>query len=171
MTYLTSILWLITLVFWGAAGLATRSSDQNLFFMLTLAVATLVLTPKFLGFFSQLANKENRQNFWAFTGNFLLELLASTIVAPTLMIHRLIAITRYATGARCAWSQKLEARPTFRDALRFHVVEMVAGTTCAALVGMGILSIHIFPMVICLLLAPFFSYITSIQSKSLFVID
>jgi membrane glycosyltransferase len=171
LTYLTSILWLVTLVLWGAVEQATKTSDESLFFMLPIAVATLVLLPKFVGFFSQLANEANQQNLLVFTGKFFFELLASTFVAPTLMIHRLLAIVRYATGVRCAWSQKSETLPTFRDTVRFHVVETIAGALCVALVGAGMLSMHILPVALCLMLIPLFSYATSIQSKLTVPVD
>jgi membrane glycosyltransferase len=171
MTYLTSIFWLITLVSWTSIGQGTPASNNSLPFVLPLAVVIVVLLPKLVGFFSQLAKTSNRQKFFPLAGHFLMELLASTFVAPTLMVHRLLAIMRYATGVRCEWPEKSESIPTLGKALRFHVVEIIAGAACVVLVGVGTLSMYMMPVALCLLMSPLFSYTTSIQSKSTFRFD
>jgi hypothetical protein len=88
-----------------------------------------------------------------------------------LMVHRLLAIMRYATGVRCEWPEKSESIPTLGKALRFHVVEIIAGAACVVLVGVGTLSMYMMPVALCLLMSPLFSYTTSIQSKSTFRFD
>jgi membrane glycosyltransferase len=156
MTYFTSILWFATLLLWArlinvnSTPPLTLSHFDFRSFSLIASIAFVILVPKIFALIA--AMKRNPKQIWSavFLRNVVLEILLSTLVAPTLMLQRVLMIARYATGSRCIWLPSSTKHRGVLTTLRFHAFETMVGLGLLLLAAMAQLSLLILPVALCL---------------------
>ncbi len=160
MTYLSSVLWFAALVLWAGLGpIAGNASTIGL----VCFVIFVLLAPKLFGIISHLQQVPLNSGF---VKNLVAELVLSTLIAPTLMVHRIQTIARYAMGSKCLWLPFPTVVPGILDTLRFHAFETLVGAALLVLALTGLLSLLIVPVAISLIASSALSLIFSTKFKT-----
>jgi len=189
--YFASALWALSLLvgvvlsFQSAFALPVYFPDQRTLFpiwpvidptkafYLFLGTIAAVLLPKVLGSVLALTQQQPggvRMNPARFLLGVLIEMLFSILVAPILMLTQTSAVIEILSGKDSGWSaQRRDGnKPNLAPLLRFHfwheVVGVVLAVTCA-LISVYVLA-WMSPIILGLLLAVGFSYVTSRQAPS-----
>jgi membrane glycosyltransferase len=189
-SYLASALWALSLLvgvvlsFQSAFTLPTYFPDQKTLFpvwpvidptkafYLFLGTIAIVLLPKVLGIVLAFLRPHNgaRLSPARFLGGALIEMLFSILVAPILMLTQTTAVIEILSGKDSGWSaQRRDGdAPELGQLLRFHLWHEVLGVVLA--VTCALISLYVFawmsPIILGLLLAVGFSYVTSRQAST-----
>jgi membrane glycosyltransferase len=173
--YLMSPAWLFLLVVWSALGLTEMVpegyfSERNPLYPLwpqmntTQAVSFLLfmygilLLPKLAATAMIAAAPRVRRRFGggrALAGGVALEIVASVLYAPIMMVQQSLAVARILIGRPVSWApQRREARRIPVAALlRFHWIETVLGLLLVAGLWGGVVSLWLLPIAFSLALA------------------
>ncbi|MHA3914697.1 glucans biosynthesis glucosyltransferase MdoH [Halovulum sp. GXIMD14793] len=181
MAYLMSLGWFGLLVLWVALGLAEMPEvryfsesqphipiwphmDRVAKLLILGVVYGLLIAPKLIGALRfwvsdpTLTGAGGIGRFWL---SWLVEVLLSILLAPSMMIQHIIAVLRTFSGLTSGWRPAGNgyARPAVL--LRFHAMELVIGAAMLVLYILGLMQVWLMPVAICLLLAPLLSGLTA----------
>jgi membrane glycosyltransferase len=147
-TYLSSVVWLLTLLLWAVLD-ATKAGVGG-----TLAAATFFLIainlflPRILGVIHATAQRPERR--FHIAGNALAETVFSSLFAPSLMVQRVMMISRVLAARRMEWPTHEKARRSFLAYFTFHIPELLVGLALLAFVERGLLTFWFLPLGGCL---------------------
>ncbi|MGF1608120.1 MAG: glucans biosynthesis glucosyltransferase MdoH [Kiloniellales bacterium] len=185
MSYVVSPIWLLFLVIGLAAALATslggtryffddvpfpvwpRSDAQGAIALFCVALAMLML-PKLLGWLRVVASRRRARAFGGrlrVTVSLLLEILASTLLAPAMMVFHSLFVVEILLGRDSGWGRQArsEGRVRLGEALLRHSWQLAAALLLA--VTLTVLPMALFwwflPLLAGLLLTPLLTLATS----------
>lgn len=170
--YLMSPAWLFLLVVWSALGLTDMTpegyfSEQNPLYPLWPEMNTsqavsfllfmygILLLPKLVATTMIMSVRRIRRRFGgsrALLGGVLLEVVASVLYAPIMMIQQSMAVARILLGRPVTWAPQRRTAERFalRSLLRFHWIETVLGILLAVGILGGGISVWLSPIAISL---------------------
>ena len=168
MAYLSSVWWLALLILWAVPGQGGALPDvfaANPFMptwpdlpavsqsALALIVGLMLLGPKLLGVIGHIRDHGlPLARAPAFAASVVIEIALSALVAPSLMVHQVRAVTRTLAGFDGGWMPHLSGRPTLTTLARFHATETLLGLSLLALAGFGHLTPWLMPIAVSLCL-------------------
>ncbi|MEM8789567.1 MAG: glucans biosynthesis glucosyltransferase MdoH [Pseudomonadota bacterium] len=101
----------------------------------------------------------------SFFGSFLMEVLLSVLLAPTMMVQHMMAVLRTLTGFDTGWRPHAAASRRFGVLVRFHALELALGFAMCALFVAGTLTLWLTPIGVSLALAPVLSWATATRGR------
>lgn len=172
-SYLLSPAWFVLLVIWALLGNGENSviryfSDDNPLYpiwpemsgvssVLILAfMYGMLLAPKVMGAAALWLTGMTPARLGGtlqFAGSFLLEVLASILFAPIMMVQQLVAVLRSATGIKPSWAPQARkgGRYSVWTTFKFHALETASGWLL--LLGMATSSVSLWLLPIAISLA------------------
>ena len=176
MAYIASLGWFLLLVVWALMG---RSENQNVFRYFTdsnplfpqwpqmdfvsravvLAfMLGMLLLPKLFGIIQtirgdpSLLSKGGRKRFFMAA---ISEILLSFVLAPILMVQHMVAVIRTFVGLDAGWAPQNRSCGHYSLATlaRFHSLETLVGYLLLLGIALGVVSLWLLPIGICLTLA------------------
>ncbi len=126
--------------------------------LILLFMYSMLLVPKFMGALTVWARPEVRKAYGGhrqFLISFVMEIIASVLYAPIMMVQQTVAVLRTAVGFRERWE------PQRRDAgaysvlalLKFHLLETICGVALMVGIFAGLVSFWLFPIAVSLAFA------------------
>jgi membrane glycosyltransferase len=158
-TYLSSALWMATLVLWGTLDATQTGVGGRLAMASVLLIAINLLLPRILGVVHAMASARARR--WTVLTDTLKETLFSSFVAPSLMVQRVMIIGRVLSNQSVTWAPQDKASRGFIDYFLFHVVEVLVGLGLLASIERGFLTSWFLPLAICLAVTPILSWFSA----------
>ncbi len=158
-TYLSSVVWLATLVLWGAFDLTQTGVGGALTTVAFFFIVINLLLPRLLGVVH--ATTRGPAHFWSIAKDALKETLFSSMIAPSLMLQRVMIILRVLANRRVAWAPHEKTGRSLPDCLVFHTVEVLVGLGLFACVERGFLTFWFLPLAVCFALTPVLSWISA----------
>ncbi len=174
-SYLMSPGWLVLLIVWATLGLTEMVpqhyfSETNPLYPLWPEMSTsqamafllfmygMLLLPKLAASVMIAAAPRLRRRYGGagvFWGGVLVEVLASILYAPIMMVQQSLAVAQSLTGSAVAWApQRRGAQAIPVGALlRFHAVETVLGVVLVTALSAGLVSPWLWPIAVSLVLA------------------
>lgn len=176
MGYLLSPAWFVLLVIWAVLGNGEEASIIRYFSeanplrpdwpemspiksLLILAfMYGMLLAPKLLGAFALPLTGISPRKLGGgrqFVTSFVIEVVASIIFAPILMMQQLVAVLRALAGLSTKWEpqQRQGGEYGWRTLLRFHMLETFIGVLLVAGMASGLVSPWLLPIGLSLALA------------------
>ena len=155
-TYLSSAVWLATLVLW-----ATRDSTQTgvggtLAASAFLLIVLNLLLPRVLGVFHTTRQTPSRR--WTVAKEAIAETFFSSLFAPSLMLQRVMIIGRVVANRGISWAPHEKADRSLPHYFLFHAAEVLWGLGLLALVEHGFLTLWFLPLALCLAFTPVLSW-------------
>jgi membrane glycosyltransferase len=143
-TYLSSAVWLATLVLWGALDLTQAGVGG----VLTTAAFSLIiinlLLPRVLGVIY--ASVHSPVHRWSIAKDSLIETLFSSLIAPSLMLQRVMIILRLLINRSVTWAPHEKTGRSLPESCIFHTVEILVGLGLLACVERGFLTFWFLPV-------------------------
>jgi membrane glycosyltransferase len=158
-TYLSSAVWLVTLVLWGALDATKTGVGGMLATSSFLLIAINLMLPRVLGVCHATAQKSVGR--WRIASDALKETLFSSLFAPSLMVQRVMIIAGVLTNRRINWTPQDKTRRSFPDFCLYHMVEMLVGLGLFASVEHGFLTYWFLPLAVCLAFTPVLSWFSA----------
>ncbi|MGR3501018.1 glucans biosynthesis glucosyltransferase MdoH [Pseudaestuariivita sp.] len=157
-SYLLSVFWFALLMVWALMGTqsgAPTSPMPQVHPALILAfMYAMLLAPKVMGALA-LALRPHAVPLggWPqFAGSVLLEVLASILYAPILMVQQVVSVTRSALGLSPGWAPQARkgGRYDLVTTVKFHALETVTGVALGAGMLAGMVSLWLLPIALSL---------------------
>lgn len=155
-TYLSSAVWLATLVLWALLDSAKTGVGGLLAASAFLLIAGNLLLPRILGVLHGLRHSPFHR--WATARAALTETLFSSLVAPSLMLQRVKMIARVLANQRVSWAPFARSNHSLLDYCVFHGLEVVSGLGLLACIERGYLTFWFLPLAVCLAVTPILSW-------------
>ncbi|KNG92784.1 glucans biosynthesis glucosyltransferase MdoH [Pseudaestuariivita atlantica] len=174
-SYLLSPIWFILLVIWALLGNGDNSviryfSDDNPLYpewpemsgvsslLILVFMYGMLLAPKVMGAASlwMTGMTPARLGGWAqFALSFVLEVAASILFAPIMMVQQLVAVLRCLTGVQPSWAPQARKGGSYGlwTVAKFHALETVSGWLLMLGMGLGVVSLWLLPIAISLAFA------------------
>jgi membrane glycosyltransferase len=163
-TYLSSALWLVTLLLWGALDATQGGVGGSLAIAAFLLIAINLLMPRILGVLHATAHKPARR--WRVAVTAVTETLYSSLFAPSLMVQRVMIIGRVLGNRRMVWAAHEKAQRNVLDYVVFHWPELLAGLALFASIERGLLTFWFLPLAFCLAITPALSWLSARPAKT-----
>ncbi|MEM0900817.1 MAG: glucans biosynthesis glucosyltransferase MdoH, partial [Pseudomonadota bacterium] len=187
--FLMSPAWFALLIVWSLVG--TMSDNSASYFtplnplypvwpeqapfggsLFLFFIYGMLLLPKVLGAFALGLRRRIREAYggWGrFVGATVFEIFCSILYAPIMMVQQTIAVVLALTGKSDNWTPQNRGHGgySWRQVLRFHVLEVVLGTFIAYGVATGSLSLWLVPIAFSLVLAPILSKLSAVNVSDL----
>jgi membrane glycosyltransferase len=157
--YLSSAVWLATLVLWGALDLTQTGVGGALTTAAFFLIVINLLLPRLLGVVH--ATARSPAHFWSIAKDALKETLFSSLIAPSLMLQRVMIIVRVLTNRRVVWAPHEKSDRSLPDTCIFHTVEVLVGLGLLACVERGYLTLWFLPLAVSFALTPVLSWISA----------
>lgn len=164
-TYLSSVVWLATLVLWATLDAAQAGAGGNLATSAFLLIAINLLLPRVLGTLYVTARLPGTVFRWRIAKTAIIETLFSSLFAPSLMLQRVMIIGRILANRRITWAPHEKANRNFMDYCVFHVLELIAGLGLLAFLERGLMTCWFLPLAICLASTPALSCFAAQPTK------
>jgi membrane glycosyltransferase len=158
-TYLSSAMWMITLLLWGIIDVTQIGVGGFLAISAFLLIATNLLLPRVLGVICTIVRKPEMS--WLILTEATKETLFSSLFAPSLMVQRVMIMGRVLSNQSITWAQQHKATRSLPDCLVFHVVEVLVGLGLLACVERGFLTAWFLLLGVCLALTPLLSWFSA----------
>lgn len=158
-TYLSSAVWLATLLLWGALDVTQTGVGGVLTTAAIVLIFSNLLLPRVLGVIH--ATARSPAYFWTIAKDALRETLFSSLIAPSLMLQRVMIILRVLTNRRVTWAPHEKTGRSLPDSCVFHTVEVLVGLGLIASVERGFLTSWFLPLAVCLAFTPVLSWISA----------
>lgn len=132
--YLAAPLWLAFVVLFGLSGL---SLEEHRVLVLVGGAATVLLLPKVAGWLDAMARPARRRAFGgalSLGASWIVELLASAVLAPILMMHHVAILARILVGGAVGWKpqRRRASGESVLGSLRRHAWLPLGGLALAA---------------------------------------
>jgi membrane glycosyltransferase len=163
-TYVSSMVWLATLLLWGALDMTQTGVGGMLAMAAFVLIVTNLLLPRVLGVFH--AAERRPGCGWMIARDVAVETLYSSLIAPALMVQRVMIIGRVLFNRRVIWAPHDTANRSLPDYFIFHIVEVLAGLGLIASVEHRLLTYWFLPLAICLALSPVLSWMSARPTPS-----
>jgi membrane glycosyltransferase len=163
-TYLSSAVWLATLLLWGALDLTETGVGGVLTTAAFFLIVINLLLPRVLGVIH--ATVHSPVHCWSIAKDALKETLFSSLIAPSLMLQRVMIILRLLTNRRVTWAPHEKTGRSLPDSCIFHMVEVLVGLGLLASFERGFLTSWFLPLAVCLALTPVLSWISARQTSA-----
>jgi membrane glycosyltransferase len=163
-TYLSSAVWLATLVLWGALDLTQTGVGGVLTTAAFFLIVINLLLPRVLGVIH--ATARSPVHLWSIAKDAVKETLFSSLIAPSLMLQRVMIILRVLTNRRVTWAPHEKTGRSLPDTFVFHTVEVLVGLGLLACVERGLLTFWFLPLAVCFTLTPVLSWISARQTSA-----
>jgi membrane glycosyltransferase len=163
-TYLSSAVWLATLMLWGSLDVTQAGVGGILATAAFFLVVINLLLPRVLGVVH--ATMQSPVHRWSIAKDAFKETLFSSLIAPSLMLQRVLIIARVLTNRRVTWAPHEMIGRSFPDSFVFHTVEVLVGLGLLASVERGFLSSWFLPLAICLAMTPVLSWLSGRQTSA-----
>ncbi len=163
-TYLSSVVWLATLFLWGALDVTQTGVGGMFATSAVVLVATNLLLPRVLGVIQAMAREPGLGRTMAKAA--LIETVFSSLVAPSLMVQRVLIIGQVLTNRRITWEPHEKASRGFPDYCIFHVVEVLVSFGLLACIERGFLTVWFLPLAVCFAMTPFLSWLSARPARS-----
>lgn len=160
-TYLSSAVWLATLVLWAMLDAARTGVSGMLAACTITLIAANLLMPRLLGAFDALRGNSGEFQTWRSLKNVLAETLFSSLIAPSFMLQRVMIMFGVFLSRGIVWAAHGNRVRGFTDVLFFHCGEIIIGLGLMALMERGTLTFWFLPLAACFLLAPVLSWFAS----------
>jgi membrane glycosyltransferase len=158
-TYLSSVLWLATLLLWAVLDATAAGVGGMLAVTAFVLIAINLLFPRVLGVVHAAAQMPALR--WRIALNALSETFFSSLIAPSLMVQRVIIVGRVIANRRMVWAAHDKANRNVFAYLVFHMPELLIGLALLAFVERGVLTYWFLPLGICLALTPVLSWFSA----------
>jgi membrane glycosyltransferase len=158
-TYLSSAVWLMTLLLWGVLDATKAGAGGALAVAAFLLISINLFLPRILGVIHAAAEMPERR--WHIAGSALAETVFSSLVAPSLMMQRVMMIGRVLAARRIAWPKHSKSKHSVLAYFGFHIPELLAGLALMAFVEHGLLTFWFLPLSMCFAFTPVLSWISS----------
>jgi membrane glycosyltransferase len=155
-TYLSSAVWLATLLLWGALDVTQAGVGGVLTTTAFVLIAINLLMPRALGILHVTAQRPAHR--WTIAKDALTEAFVSSLIAPSLMLQRVMIIGRVLFSRHVTWEAQKKSGRGFLDYCLFHVVEVLVGLGLIACVERGFVTGWFLPLALCLAITPVLSW-------------
>ncbi len=161
-TYLSSAMWLVTLLIWSLLD-STRTGVGGILATAAFAViAANLLMPRALGILHRLHGKSQKN--WIVITSAIVETLFSSLFAPSLMVQRVKIIISIFTRQKMNWAPVETSRRGILDYFIFHWLEVLLGLGLLACIEREYLTPWFLPLAICFVFTPPLSWLVSQQA-------
>jgi membrane glycosyltransferase len=158
-SYLSSLVWLMTLLLWMVLDTTQTDIGDSFATMALALIAGNLFLPRFLGSVSAIAAKPRLR--WQIVTAVVTETIFSSVFAPSLMLQRVMIIGRVLTNRPTMWTPHDKANRNLVDYGLFHMPELLTGLALLALIEHGALTTWFLPLGICLAVTPVLSYVAA----------
>ncbi len=155
-TYLSSALWLATLVLWARLDSTHTGVGGNLASLAFVLIAVNLLLPRVLGVHHAIRSKPDHS--WTVVKTAITETLFSSLLAPSLMLQRVKIIGKVFASRRPSWAPFEKSTRSLVDYFVFHGVEVLSGLGLLASIERGYLTTWFLPLAVCLAFTPLISW-------------
>jgi membrane glycosyltransferase len=156
LSYVTSAVWLATLVLWALVGsVQDASGGQAAVLVFGLITANLLL-PRILGVVQSV--RKNAGNVWTIVKSAFVETLFSSLSAPSLMLQRVKIVIGVLANRKLSWPPLEKTKRGFWDYCAFHWLEVLLALGLFAMVERGFLTAWFLPLALCLSVTPLSSW-------------
>jgi membrane glycosyltransferase len=163
-TYLSSVVWLATVALWGALDLTQTGVGGELTAAAFFLIVINLLLPRVLGVIH--ATMKSPLHRGSIAKDALKETLFSSLIAPSLMLQRVMIILRVITSRRVTWTPHEETGRSFLDRCMFHTAEVLVGLGLLASVERGFFTFWFLPLAVCFAMTPVLSWISARQTRA-----
>ncbi len=158
-TYLSSAVWLATLVLWGLLDHTQTGAGGNLAASTFALIAINLLLPRILGVVY--ATRPKPYLRWTVVTSAIAETLFSSLFAPSLMLQRVKIIGSTLANRKPSWAAFEKTNRSLVDHCAFHGLEVLSGLGLLALVERGFLTFWFLPLAVCLVITPLLSWFSA----------
>jgi membrane glycosyltransferase len=162
-TYMSSAVWLVTLVLWGTLDITQKGVGGTLASAAFFLIVFNLLLPRIFGVINAIARRPAHR--WSIAKGALTETLFSSLIAPSLMVQRVLIIISILTNQRVNWEPQAKVNRSFPDCCILHMAEVLLGLGLLASVERGFLTFWFLPLAICLAFTPVMSWFSARPTK------
>jgi membrane glycosyltransferase len=155
-TYLSSAVWLATLVMWAMFDSTQTGVGGRLAAAAFVLIAVNLLLPRVLGVFH--AVQRARTERLPIAKAAIIETFLSSFFAPSLMLQRVRIIGGVFISRKLVWAPFEKSTRNLVDYFTFHAVEVLAGLGLLASMERGLLTFWFLPLAVCLTFTPLLSW-------------
>ena len=155
-TYLSSALWLATLVLWATLDRTAAGVGGTLAVSAFLLIIVNLLLPRVLGVLHATRHLPSRR--WDVAKVAIAETFFSSLFAPSLMLQRVMMIGRVVANRGISWAPHEKTDRSLPDYFVFHAAEVLWGLGLLALVERSFLTLWFLPLALCLAFTPVLSW-------------
>jgi membrane glycosyltransferase len=160
MNYLNAPLWFAAVLLWSFAPPEISGTTA---WVLTACVASVLLVPRAIGLARVLSQSAGQRMM--VLRDAMTELVLSSLIAPTLMVHRILMLMRLFLGAPATWPpHQMEAQPHLM-LLWLHLPAVLTGMVLIASVLAGYASLWALPFAISLMFAPLLAMFVEMPAR------
>jgi membrane glycosyltransferase len=158
-TYLSSVVWLVTLLLWVVIDATKAGVGGTLAVAAFLLIAFNLFLPRILGVFYAAALRPERS--WYIARSALKETVFSSLFAPSLMVQRVMIVGRVLFARSLVWPTHDKSERSVLEYFSFHMPELLAGLALLAIIERGLLTAWFLPLGMCLAVTPLLSWVAS----------
>jgi membrane glycosyltransferase len=163
-TYVSSAVWLVTLVLWGVLDVTQAGVGGALATAAFFLVVINLLLPRLLGAIHATAQRSTRR--WSIVKSAVIETLFSSLIAPSLMMRRVMIIGQVLTNRRVVWEHQAKVSRNAPDYFILHMAEVLVGLGLIASVERGFLTFWFLPLAACLAITPVLSWFSALPKAA-----
>jgi membrane glycosyltransferase len=156
-TYLSSVVWLTTIVLWAMVERTQIGTGGVLAASTFALMASNLLLPRVLGI--QHAIKLRPSVRWTIIRAAVLETIFSSLIAPSMMLQRVRIVASALANRKPNWAPLQKLDRSLLDYCTFHGPEMLVGLALLACIERGYLTSWFIPLAASLACAPLLAWI------------
>ena len=155
-TYVSSAVWLVTLFLWVLHDGARTDINGVLAAAMFVLIAANIMLPRLVGVLYATRNQPSLK--WAIVRAAILEMILSSMIAPSLMLQRVRIIGSVFANQKLHWPPLEKTSRSLVDYFSFHALEVLLGLGLLAAVEHAFLTYWFTPIAICLVFTPLLSW-------------
>lgn len=163
-TYLSSVVWLATIVLWALLENIQSFVGGNLAASAFALIVANLLLPRILGVLYVTRHKPSSK--WAVVKSAITETLFSSLFAPSMMLQRVKIIGSVLANRKLSWAPFEKTNRSLVDYCAFNGFEVLSGLGLLALVERGFLTLWFLPLAVCLAFTPLLSWFSARSVRS-----